>query len=351
MTNTSIKATVTPFDEYKGQQIFKLSLTNQHGVTVSALTLGATLYEILVPDNNGNHANLVLNYAHSGDYLDNPFYVCQALGRTGGRIGNGEMPLNGKTYTLPTNEGSTTLHGGPNGFNSQIWEGHINTVNDAPEICLTHRQLSSEDGYPGDMDAEIHYGLTEDDKVVITFTASSNKTTVFNPTIHTYFNLGTTDTIKDHTLAIKSDEHLDFDANKIPTGRLIPVADTPFDFRKATRLGDAIDGMMDTPEKGFDDIFKVNPDRNDLIAILSDPESGRSVEVESARNGLVVFTANSFTQEHMNFVRSNGVGIPYEGVALEAQNLPDATKHTGFGDITLPEGQKVTRQIRYGVKY
>mgnify|MGYP000930291162 CR=1 FL=1 len=75
MTNTSIKATVTPFDEYKGQQIFKLSLTNQHGVTVSALTLGATLYEILVPDNNGNHANLVLNYAHSGDYLDNPFYV------------------------------------------------------------------------------------------------------------------------------------------------------------------------------------------------------------------------------------------------------------------------------------
>lgn len=351
MTQPSITASVQPFDTYKDHQVYKFSLTNGNSVTISALSYGAILHEVLVPDHHNGLANMVLNYPHTADYYDNPFYICMAIGRTGGRIGNGTLPINGKTYTIPVNEGPTTLHGGPQGFNFQSWEGRIETKNDIPEIVFHHLQKSSEDGFPGDMDVEIHYALTEDDKVVISFTAESNETTVFNPTLHTYFNLGSEETIKNHTLKINTNRHMEFDDIKVPTGKLLANAGTPFDFAKGPKLGDAIAGMQDTEEKGFDDVVEVEPDANNLIATLSDPESGRSVDIHSSRNGLVVFTANSFTKDHMNISRSNGVGLPYEGVALEAQNLSDATKHTGFGDVTLPANEKETKQITYALKY
>ncbi len=343
----SIRATVQPFDTFNGQQIYRFSLVNAHGVTVSALSLGATLYEILLPSGD----NLVLNYHHSADYLANPFYVCMGIGRTGGRIGNGEFPMNGKTIHVPVNEGTTTLHGGPHGFNSQIWDGEISTKNGEPEIIFRHLQKSSEDGFPGDLDAEIHYQLSDDDVVRISFVGRSNADTVFNPTLHTYFNLGNNETIKQHKLQINSTEHLAFDDKKVPTGDLIDVTNTPFDFQKATTLGSAIAGMQDTEEKGFDDLFKVTPEDNNRIATLADPVSGRSVDILSKRNGLVVFTANSFTHDNMNFKRSNGTGQAYEGVALEAQTLPDATKHTGFGNIVLTAGDTAINTIGYRLHY
>lgn len=351
MSQTSIKGSVSSFDTYKDQEVYKLTLTNGNGVSISALSYGAILHEILVPDHNGGQANLVLNYAHTADYYENPFYVCMAIGRTGGRIGDGELPLGGKTYTLPANEGPTTLHGGPEGFSSHAWEGRIDTTSGVPVIVFHRNQLSSEDGFPGDMDVEVRYALTEDDQVVISFTAESNALTVFNPTQHTYFNLGNDETIKDHTLKINTTRHMEFDDIKVPTGKLLANEGTPFDFAKGPRLGDAIDGMMDTDEKGFDDIVEVEPDDNKLIATLADPKSGRSVDIHSDRNGLVVFTANSFTKENMKFIRSNGVGTPYEGVALEAQTLSDATKHPGFGDVTLPANEKETKEITFALKY
>ncbi|HAT54094.1 MAG TPA: galactose mutarotase, partial [Lactobacillus sp.] len=344
---TTVKGSVKPFDTFNGQQVFQFSLTNAHGVTVSALTLGATLYEILLP--NGD--NLVLNYHHSADYLANPFYVCMAIGRTGGRIGGGEFPLNGKTVHVPVNEGSTTLHGGPHGFNSQLWDGEIATHAGQAEIIFRHVQKSSEDGFPGDLDAEIHYQLSEDDQVNVVFISKSSADTVFNPTLHTYFNLGHDDTIKDHTLQINSEQHLAFDDKKVPTGDLIDVDQTPFDFRETASLGAAIDGMQQTPEKGFDDLFKVTPAADKRVATLTDTHTGHAVDVLSKRNGLVVFTANSFTHDNMNFKRSNGTGHPYEGVALEAQTLPDATKHTGFGNIVLTAGDTTTQTIGYRLHY
>lgn len=352
MSTNSIKASSTFFDRFNNQDIVKFSLTNQNNVTVSAISLGATLYEFSIPTNTGR-TNLVLNYPNSGDYLANPFYVSMGIGRTGGRIKDGQLPLNGQTYQLQTNEGTTTLHGGPNGFNTQVWDGEIVEEDGEPTIQFHHTQLSSEDEFPGDLDVTIIYRLTNDNTLKLTFEATAlNEDTVFNPTYHTYFNLGDNDTILKHNLQVNAEQHLEFDDKKLPTGNFLSVENTPFDFRQTTSLGNAIQNMQNTPEKGFDDIFKINDDAiNNTIATLQDPETNRSVSITSDRNGLVVFTANSFTKEDMNFSRTNGIGIPYEGVALEAQNLPDATRFDNFGDIIIKASETKVHEIDYHVEF
>lgn len=352
MTSNSIKTSHTFFDKFNNQDIEKFSLTNKNGVTVSAITLGATLYEFSIPTSSGR-ANLVLNYPNSSDYLANPFYVSMGIGRTGGRIKDSRLLLNGDVYQLQSNEGTTNLHGGPNGFNTHIWDGEISEQNNDPVIKFHRVQKHSEDAFPGDLDVTITYHLTDDNTLKLTFEATAlDQDTVFNPTYHTYFNLGDTDTILNHKLMVNSDQHLEFDDKKIPTGNMIPVENTPFDFRKMANLGDAIKEMQDTVEKGFDDIFKINDaSQNHTIAKLQDSKTGRTVKINSDRNGLVVFTANSFTKEDMNFSRTNGIGIPYEGVALEAQNLPDATRFEGFGDIVIPKNETRSHEISYHVDF
>lgn len=354
MPNT-ITATTHFFDTYEGHTVNKYSLTNANGVTVSAISMGATLYEILVPTKDGGTANLVLNYPNSADYLANPFYVSMAIGRTAGRIKNSELLLNNETYKIQPNEGNNNLHGGPHGFNTHVWDGSIGENNGVPTIIFHRVQKSAEDGFPSDLDVTITYQLTEDNIVNLSFKATAlSADTVFNPTYHTYFNLGDDATILNQELQVDADTHLAFDDEKIPTGELIEVTDTPFDFRKPTRLGDAITAMQNTAEKGFDDIFKINASAHGRqIATLSDPATGRRVIVDSDRNGLVVFTANSFTKENMNFIKTNGTGQPYEGVALEAQTLPDATRFTEFGpaDVILTKGETKTATIDYRIEF
>lgn len=348
----TISTSETLFDHYDGQPITKFSLTNDNGVTVSAISLGATLYEIKVPTSDDSDANLVLNYPHASDYLANPFYVSMAIGRTAGRIKDSQLKLGSETFELQPNEGPTNLHGGPHGFNSQVWDGEITTENNVPVIKFHHVQKEIDDAFPGDLDTTITYQLTEDNAVKLSFTATANgHDTVFNPTYHTYFNLGNESDILNHNLMINSDSHLEFDEIKVPTGNLLDNSNTPFDFKENTKLGDAIKQMSNTTEKGFDDIFKVNPADSNEIAVLSDPETKRSVSIRSSRNGLVVFTANSFTKENMNFIKTNGVGKPYEGIALEAQTLPDSTRLPQFGDVILKDGQTRTEEIDYHLSF
>lgn len=349
MTEHKITATKTQFDTFHGIPIYKFTLTNQNNVSLSAISLGATLYQILVPTPDGSRTNLILNFSHSEDYSKNGSFAGMGIGRTAGRIGKGQIEIDGQTTQLPTNEGTTTLHGGAHGFPFKIWSGEIGEKDNNTAIIFRHLQRSSDDGYPGDLDATITYQLTEDDAVHVTFTGTSTETTVFNPTIHTYFNLGTTNNILDHHLLIRSTDYLELNAENVPTGALIPVKNTPFDFQNGQRLGKAIEAVKNTPHQGFDDIFKVTP--NTTIARLSDPSTNRSVIIQSDRNGLVVFTANAFTKENMNFTRTHGIGLPYLGVALEAQNLPDTTKHPQFGSELLPANETVQHHICYRLSY
>lgn len=351
MTNSRSVGKIEKFDEYKGGQVFKLTLTNEHHVSVSVITLGSTLYEINIPDENGESRNLVLNYEHSEDYLKNPFYVCMAIGRVAGRIADGKLVVNNNAYNLPTNEGTTTLHGGPNGFNTVNWDGVIASKNGNDVIEMHHKQRSADDGFPGDMDVTITYELAADDTVSITFTATSTENTVFNPTQHTYFNLGKTNTINDHLIKINADEALKLDDKKIPTKDRIQVNGTPYDFRVFQNLGKAIQQMGSTKEKGFDDVFAVKPDSNQVIAELEDPDTNTSVSIESKRNGMIVFTANSFTRDNMNFVRTHGTGNPYLGVALEPMFLAKPGEDRDFAEMELKKGETKSHTIKYHLNY
>ncbi|UQS83665.1 aldose epimerase family protein [Bombilactobacillus thymidiniphilus] len=343
MTNAQIKAQTTFFDEYQGQTINKFSLTNQNNVTLSILNLGATLYEIILPDGS----NLILNYAKATDYFANPFYVGMTIGRTAGRIAHGKFTIAGHQFQVPTNEKTTTLHGGPNGFNTQIFDGCINTnVEGNPEILLKHTQKSVLDGFPGNLDLQIHYTLTTDNYINIQFQAISDATTLFNPTVHTYFNLGNMSTIKKQQLQVNSTQYLELDDNKIPTGQLLDVADTPFDFRQLRPIYDSLQKLQSTPEQGLDDLFQIQP-KKQPIATLSDPDTKHGVRIFSQRNGLVVFTANSFTKNNMTFKRTDGVGWPYLGIALEPQTLLNFDKDNIFEDIILPANTPTTKQISY----
>lgn len=346
-----VTGSIEKFDDYQGTQIDKLSLTNEHGVSISVLTLGSTLYELNVPDKDGGSRNLVLNYAHSQDYLENPFYVCMSIGRVAGRIANGQLVVDGKETQLPQNEGTTTLHGGPNGFNSRIWQGELGKCDGNDVIIMHHLQKSADDGFPGDMDTTITYSLSENDVVSIKFAVKASADTVFNPTQHTYFNLGKTDTIQNHLLKLNAAQVLKLDDKKIPTEDRINVTGTPFDFTKPQQLGEAINQMADTKEKGFDDVFPVQPDDKHIIAELKDPETGAQVQIESSRNGMILFTANSFTKDHMNFIRTNGTGHPYLGVALEPMWLPKPGEEKDFSDMKVEKDQETAYTIKYHLSY
>jgi aldose 1-epimerase len=351
MASNQVVGKVVEFDKYQGQQVYKLSLTNEHNVSISVITLGSTLYELNVPTGNGQTRNLVLNYEHSADYLENPFYVCMAIGRVAGRIANGQLVVDDKDYQLPTNEGTTTLHGGPNGFNTFNWQGEIAHQNGNDVIIMHHLQTSKADGFPGDMDAEITYSLTTDDTVEIRFAVKSTADTVFNPTQHTYFNLGQTETINNHLLKINASQVLKLDDKKIPTKDRINVEGTPWDFQVFQNLGKSIKSMANTSEKGFDDVFAVTPDANNIIAELEDPDTNCSVAIESSRDGMILFTANSFTTENMNFIRTDGVGNPYLGVALEPMFLAKPGEDKDFSEMKVEKNQETVHTIRYHVSY
>lgn len=343
-----MQTTTKHWDTYQDQAVTEYAIENDNGVKLAVLSWGATLHALSVPTDKGDK-NLVLSYHKMAHYLDNPFYVCMGIGRTGGRITRGTFPLNGTTYNVDTNEGRNTLHGGPHGFNTVNWAGELDASDpEIAKIVLTHTFKSSEDSYPGDLTAKMTYTLDNHDEVTLTFEANSTDTTLFNPTSHCYFNLSDDQLISGQTLQVNSTEHLDLDGEKLPTGKMVANAGTPFDFAQGQNLGQAIRGMQDIPEKGFDDVYHVTPAADQTIAKLTDPQSNRSLTIKSDRNALVVFTANSFTS---NMKLAAGAGQPYMGVALEPQTLPDSPNHPEFGDITLPAGKMQSYQIKYDITY
>lgn len=336
------------FDQYQGQAVTAFHLENDHGVNATILSQGGLVYELNIPDGIGGKQNILLSYPQTADFYANPFYVNMLIGPVAGRIKDATFEVDGKTVNVSANEGPNSLHSGADGFSTVNWAGTTAFNETEATVTLTHDFEGGEGHFPA-MSVSVRYSLDNNDNFTVTYTATAgNQATVFNPTHHLYFNLNGDETIRDQVLQLNSTRHLDVDSAKLPTGKFLDNADTPFDFSKPTRLGDAIAGMESTPENGFDDIFEVTPGKDNQIAELSDPDNNRSVTIHSSRNGLVVFTANSFTED-MNL--TIGDGHPYEGVALEAQNLSDATRFDNFGDVTLAAGETKSYTNQYQLHF
>ena len=333
------------FSYIDGNPIYQFIMTNKHGMKVSCISHGAKLTQIIVPDKKGEFSNVLLGFDNPEDYVkDVSLYLCAAIGRVAGRIENGEFKIKGQQYNVPQNEGKNTLHGGGHGFNTLEWDSKIEETEDTASVTFYKTIPSEEDGFPGKLRSEIIYTINENNDLSIKFKGLSDKDTLFNPTVHSYFNLNNdiTKLLSNHTLQINASEYAELGTKCIPTGKLKEVSGTPFDFRKVKNLPEAIvEVKKELGLDGFDHPFKLNSEN---VATLTNEENGRRLDIKSDRNALIVYTLNSVAGD---FKVQDEKVIPNMGIALEPQTLPDAIHHKDFGDIVLPANETKEYHIKY----
>lgn len=326
-------------------------LTNQQGVVVEFMAQGGKIKSILIPDGS-KKVDIALGYDTADEYLTGDTYLGAICGRMANRIGNGTFMLEGKKITLSQNDRTNHLHGGFNGFNKKDWM--VTPV--ALEGYESAYQLSlvSPDGdenYPGTLDVTIIYALNNNNEFLIDIQAKTDKTTVVNLTSHPYFNLNgvSSGKIFNHLLEINADAFTVLSELSVPTGEVRKVKGTDMDFTKPVKLSKVINSNDQQIKLvgGLDHNWVINkkPGEMALAARISEPVSGRGVEVYSTQPGIQVYTSMHFDGSQVG--KNQMPFTPYCAIAMEAQNFPDAPNHAHFPDCVLKPGDKYHQKICY----
>ena len=324
-----------------GTAVEVFTLTNRNGLEVKAITYGGIITSIRVPDRAGTLGDVALGFDTLDAYLKGHPYFGAIVGRYGNRIAGGKFAIDGRTYTLATNNGPNHLHGGKVGFDKVVW-----TAAPAPlsagsaGIVLTHTSPDGDEGYPGTLRARVSYTLTDRNELIVEYHATSDKPTPVNLTQHSYFNLAGGGDILDHELTIHASRYTPVDATLIPTGELAPLEGTPFDFRKPTRVGARIDAAHEQLKNGlgYDHNFVLDGRAGELrpAARLADPKSGRTVEVATTEPGVQFYSGNfldgTLTGKGGQVYRRRG------GLCLETQHFPDSPNKPQFPSTILQPG-------------
>ncbi|AIQ89437.1 Aldose 1-epimerase [Methylobacterium oryzae CBMB20] len=337
-----------------GRSVEEVTLTNGKGITARILSWGALLRSLDVPDRSGKAADVVLGYNDLASYLTKGSYFGVSVGRYANRIRAGRFTLDGQTYTLATNDGPNALHGGAAGFDKRLWTITAVKGGAAPSVTLRYVSPDGEEGYPGTLTATATYTLDATDTLTVTYEATADKPTIVNLTNHSFFNLageGSGRSILDQTLTIPAERFTPVDATLIPTGAHLPVAGTPFDFRKPTVIGARIRDGRDEQivrARGYDHNWVVTDAPTaepHLVARVEDPESGRILEVASNQPG-VQFYAGNF----LNATVVGKSGLAYrqsDALALEPELFPDTPNQPAFGSARLDPGKTYRNVIAY----
>lgn len=336
-----------------GEAVTEYTLTNASGASVSVIDLGGAITKIIVPDRDGALGDVVLGfdgvdaYAASGS-------MGTLIGRVGNRIKDASFSLEGKTYALSKNSHGNCLHGGATGFGVRMWTAEAIEVEDTPALILSLVSEDGDQGFPGRLEVTVSYTFSPDNELGIHYHARTDKPTLVNLTNHAYFNLeGQGRTVLDHELRIDAELYTEVGEGLIPTGRLLPVAGTAFDFTSMTRVGDVLDRISSDPTLtlggGVDFNYCAGRDRETKrIATLRAPKSGRVMDVITDQPGVQCYTAN--------FLNADGKeGVHYDrfaGICLETQHYPDAIHQPQFPSIVLrPEDIYDTLTVyRFGVR-
>jgi len=320
------------------------TLENASGMRAEITNYGGILVGLWVPDREGRLQNVVLGFDELEDYLTGHPYFGALVGRYGNRIAEGRFTLEGTAYRLATNDGANHLHGGINGFDKQIWRARPERSDDGPSLRLRYVSPDGEEGYPGTLEAEVVYTLTEANELRIEYTATTEEPTPVNLTHHSYFNLagrGSGDVLE-HQLLLDASRYLPVDEGLIPTGERAPVAGTPLDFTRLKPIGRDIEAMPAEPfAGGYDHCFVLDgesvPGRPRLAAVVMEPGSGRLMEVLTDQPGMQLYTGN-FLDGSLRAPDGTPYG-KYHGFCLEAQRFPDGPNRPDFPESILRPGE------------
>ncbi|WP_311435038.1 aldose epimerase family protein [Hoylesella timonensis] len=326
-------------------------LKNQNGNEVAITNYGGAVVAIMVPDQQGKLANIIQGHDNIQAVIDSPEpYLSTLIGRYGNRIAKGRFQLNGKEYNLPINNGPNSLHGGKKGFNAKVWEAQ--QMNEQT-LVLKYVSPYGEEGFTGEVRTIVEYTFTDDNELVIEYLAFTNKKTIINLTHHGFFSLSgianPTPTVEEQICEINADYYIPIDETSIPTGEIRFVKGTPFDFRQPKAIGKDIEADNEQIKNGagYDHCFVLNKKEEgelSFAARLTDPKSGRVMEIYTTEPGVQLYTdnwADGYQGQH-------GATFPRRSaVCFEAQHFPDSPNHPYFPSVVLEPGQEYKQKTVY----
>jgi aldose 1-epimerase len=343
-----------------GRPVHLYTLKNASGLIAEISDYGGIVVSLRVPDRSGHSADVALGFNTLAEYQEKSPYFGAIIGRVGNRIAHGKFSLDGKTYTLVTNNNPggmpCQLHGGIKGFDKVLWAADSAQRDGEPALRLRYLSVDGEEGYPGNLQVEVVYSVTKDNGLRIDYTATTDRATPVNLTNHSYFNLrGEGEgTILDHELTLHASRYTPVNAGLIPTGELAPVAGTPLDFTQPHKIGERIGAANEQLKRGlgYDHNFVIDGANGELrsAAVVHEPTTGRVMEVLTTEPGIQFYSGNFLDG------KSNGKsGRPHAyrtGFALETQHFPDSVNQPNFPSIILRPGQtyRTTTLYRFSAK-
>jgi aldose 1-epimerase len=327
-----------PFGFAHGTPVQLYTLSNDHGIEVRITNYGGIITHLFTPDVNGARGDIVLGHDTLERYFTASRYFGCLVGRYANRIADGRFSLNNKSYTLAQNNGSNHLHGGQKGFDQRVWQPTISRSADAVMLGLAYMSLDGEEGYPGNLLVTATYTLSNDNTLRIDYAAQTDAPTVVNLTNHTYFNLSLgKSNILDHELQLMSDAITPVNERLIPTGELLNVRGTPFDFETPHKIGERInaDHAQLKYAGGYDHNYIVRGAAGEmrLAARVRDPLSGRTLEVHTTEPGIQFYSGN-FLDDSLRGKNDVTYGLR-SGFCLETQHYPDSPNQPQFPSTVL----------------
>ncbi len=328
-----------------GRAVDIYTMINDHGVRVRFLSYGGVITEIVVPDRTGRLDNIVLGLSNLHDYETRSAHFGSITGRFANRIAHAQFTLDGQTYHLIANNGTNTLHGGPNALDKQVWDVAQTQVQNGVAATLSYVSKDGDQGFPGTLTTHVTYTLTNDNALRIDYVATTDKDTVINFTNHSYFNLAGngSGSVADQMLLVNAERYTPAGPDQIPTGEIAPVEGTPFDFRQMMPIGARLNSPFQQMvyAHGYDHNFVLNKPAGNAIGFAArgyDPRTGRVIDCLTTEPAVQVYTANGLNG---SLVGSSGTTYRQtEAFTLETQHFPDSPNQPGFPSTILKPGQQ-----------
>ena len=338
----TVELSRSPFGTASDGALIELfTFTHADGLELRVINYGCVIQSLYVPDREGKLADIVLGYDSLAEYEADKKYLGCVVGRYANRIAGGKFTLQGEEHQLETNSHGNHIHGGSEGFNKQVWRASVEQQDGLPELVLQHSSAHMHGGYPGNVECRVTYSVNARSEVVVRYYATTDQPTVINLTNHSYFNLAgqihaAENGVLNHLAQLNCDYYLPTDERGIPLSAPVTVADTPMDFRTETSFASRIhENFVQLKNgSGYDHNWVVNrgQDAVNLAACITDPVSGRRLEVATTQPGIQCYTSNNFGD-----LRGKG-GLIYQkrgALCLETQHYPDSPNHSEFPSTVL----------------